>query len=287
MKRCPLVALIVPVYNHKQDTREFLESMKTVTYPNYCIIITDDASTDGTEEMIRQEYPEVILLKGDGNLWWTGGVNIGTEKALSLGADYVLWIDNDTAVDPDFITYLVETAEKNPKSIVASKTYYYHQPEKIQQAGWEKKAGKHSYIRTGCNEIDVGQYESQRDIPCATMGSLIPTSIFKELGMLDFRNMPQYGSDADFTLRARKKGFRIIYEPKSKIWHKEMTSTEGHEPLPTKSFLSNLVFLTTNPRSVKYFRMNMVFMLRHAPAYTWPRGLAAYAWEILVGSLGH
>ena len=68
MKDYPLVALVIPVYNNKEDTQEFLESLKSVTYPNFKVIIVDDGSTDGTEEMLRHDYPEVIVLKGDGNL---------------------------------------------------------------------------------------------------------------------------------------------------------------------------------------------------------------------------
>jgi GT2 family glycosyltransferase len=282
----PFVTAVVPVYNHKEDTREFLESLRHATYPNMRVIIIDDGSTDGTEEMILQEYPEVMLVKGDGNLFWTGGANKGIETATKMGADYILWIDNDTVVDPDFLTYLVGTAESNPKSIVVPKVYYYHDREKIQQAGWEKAHGKHSFTRTGDGELDRGQYDSQRDIPCATMGALIRTSLFQKLGMLDFKNMPQYGSDEDFTLRATKRGYRIIYEPKSKVWHKEMTTSQSLE-LPYKSFLSNLVYLMTNPKSTSYLRMNIVFHFKHSPKYMWPHHIISYVHNLIRKSMAH
>ena len=85
----PLVALVIPVHNSKDDTREFLESLKQLSYPNYKTIIIDDGSIDGTEEMIRQEYPEVVLLKGDGNLWSSNATNMGMEKAIEIGAKYI------------------------------------------------------------------------------------------------------------------------------------------------------------------------------------------------------
>ena len=282
----PLVAMVVPVYNNKQDVREFLESVKKLTYPNYRVIIIDDASTDGTEEMIKQDYKEVILLKGDGNLWWPGGTNKGTEKAIEIEAGYVLWINDDTVVDPDFLTYLVDTAENNPRSIVAPKVYYYYNPKMIQQAGWENKPEKHSWVRTGTGEIDDGQYDIQRDIPCASIGALINTSFFKEIGMLDSKNMPQYGSDTDFILRATKKRYRIIYEPRSKIWHKEMATTKSYT-LPSKSFLLNLIYLTTSRKSTKYFRMNMVFCFRHSPKYIWPRNIMSYVCNLVRKSMAH
>ena len=130
-EKYPMVAIVVPVYNNKEDTTEFLESLKGVTYPNYKVIIIDDGSTDGTEEMIKEKYPYVILLKGDGNLWWSRATNRGIEKAIEIGADYVLLGDNDVIVDSEFISTLVDTAEKNPREIINSKDYYYDDPKRI------------------------------------------------------------------------------------------------------------------------------------------------------------
>lgn len=285
MESYPLVAIVVPVHNNKEYTLKYLRSITQLAYPNIKVIVVDDGSTDGTEEGIKKEYPDVILLKGDGSLWWSGANNLGIKKAIELNAEYVFWGDNDSVIDTQSISFLVDTAEKNPRSIVTSKVYYLDAPQRIQQAGWEKPPGrKHTIKRTGCGEIDHGQYDTQRDVPCATMGVLVNASFFKELGMFDSKNMPQYGADSDFAFRAVKKGYRIIYEPRSKVWHKEMTTTQSLT-LPSKSFLSNLIYLATNPRSTRYFRMNMIFMFRHSPWYRWPRYLAAYIYDVVTRSM--
>ena len=271
----PLVAIVVAVHNNKEDTREFLESLKQVSYSNFKTIIIDDGSTDGTSEMIRQEYPEVVLLEGDGNLWWSGGVNKGIEEAMAIGVSYVLFLDNDTVVDPKFISVLVDTAEKNPNSIISPKVYFYDDPKMIQSAGWQIDRWKVNYTRVGSGEIDQGQYDSQRDIPCATMGTFINTAVFEDIGMMDAKNMPQYGADQDFTIRARQRGYRIIYAPGSMVWHKRKGTV--NKGIPTKtSFLSRLIYLTTNPKSQSYFLMQMVFTFRHCPKYLIPLALFRY-----------
>lgn len=266
MNAQPLVALVIPVHNNKDDTREFLDSLKQVSYPNYKTVIIDDGSTDGTGEMIKQEYPEVILLKGDGNLWSSSATNLGIEKAIEIEAKYILIVDNDTVVHPEFISALVDTAQKNPGSIIAPKVYFYYDPKRIQSAGWKMTRLKLGYVAIGRDEIDRGQYDSQQDIDCATMGTFVSTDIVKDIGMMDAENMPLYGADQDFVLRARERGYRIIYEPRSMIWHKSGT-TAGKEIPEMTSLLSRLKYLVTNIRSHSCWHTQRTMIFRHYPKY--------------------
>jgi GT2 family glycosyltransferase len=236
-KTSPLVALVVPVHNNKEDTIEFLESLKNVTYPNYKIVIVDDGSTDGTDDIIQEKYPYVLLLKSDGTLWWTRSFNYGVKKAIEINADYVLQVDNDIVVDPGFISALVNTAKNNPRSIVASKTYYYYDPKRISEAGCDMNWVKGGFRVIGRGEIDNGRYETQRDLKCTVHGFLTNVEIFKDIGMLD-EKLPHVKSDWDFTYRAYRKGYRIIYEPRSKIWHK-VSSTAKKKIALDKSFIKS------------------------------------------------
>lgn len=285
MKDFPLVMLIVPVHNNKEDTAEFLESLKRVTYPNYKVIIIDDGSTDGTEEMLKQEYPEVVLLKGDGNLWWAGATNIGIQRAIEMGADYVLLGGmNDTVVDGEFLSTLVDTAEQNPRSIVASKIYFYDEPLRIVGAGWDINWFKGGLYLVGFKEIDIGQYDVQRDTKAATLGVLVDTKFFKDIGLLDSTQFPQYRADVDFTYRAYKKGFRIIYEPRSKIWHKGRSTVKKASPASSPLSPRGLFYLLTSPRSLYNFKETTRFRLRHYPKWLLPYFLA-HRYIPLFGSL--
>ncbi|AGK60078.1 putative glycosyltransferase [Archaeoglobus sulfaticallidus PM70-1] len=283
----PLVAVVVPVHNNKEDTAEFLESLKSVTYPNYKIIIVDDGSTDGTEEMIKTAYPEVILLKGDGNLWWSRAVNLGIEKALEICADYVLLIDNDCVVDSGFMSALVETALRNPRSIIVSKVLYYDHPNKIWEAGADINWFKGEYVPIGHGEIDKGQYQTERYVKCSTLvGALIDVTIFKEMGLMDYKNFPQFKADIDFTYRAYKRGYSIIYQPKSQVWHK-VDSTIRKKLPKTSSFRSTFIYLTKDMRSPMNFNATIKYYLRHCPFYFLPLVLLKYFAVLLLKSWQH
>lgn len=262
----PSVALVVPVYNSKEHTGELLESVKRVSYPNYRVIVIDDGSTDGTGEMIGQEYPEVILLKGDGNLWSSGAINMGIARAIEMDFKYTLIIDNDIVVDREFISALVDTAEANPGSIIVPKVYQYHDPKMIEAAGYHTRKLGLETLPTGEGEIDQGQYDSQRDIPCAMTMMLVNTALFQDLGMFDAENLPLYGADMDFTLRAHKKGYRIIYEPRSMLWHKRHTSVRRETP-ETTSLFSRIKYLTFNRKSSLRWHTYKTMTFRHYPKF--------------------
>ena len=285
MKNYPLVVLVLPVHNNKEDTKEFLESLKQTSYPNYKVIIIDDGSTDGTEEMLRQEYPGVILLKGDGNLWWSGATNMGIEKAIDIKADYVLLGGmNDTVVDSKFISTLVDTAEKNPKSIVTSKVYHYGDPKRIQLAGgdinWLKYWRSLGIKGIGSGDMDKGQHDAQRDVKFATMSILVRTTFLSDIGMIDSKTFPQYWGDTDFTYRAYKKGYRIIYEPKSMVWHKDCSTVKKH----TNSKMSlpqRFIFNATNKRTGYNIHDIINFYSRHAPKYYLPYMLMRFFYLVI------
>lgn len=260
----PLVAIVVPVHNNKEDTAEFLESLKKVTHPNYKIIIIDDGSTDGTEDMIKEKYPYVIVLEGDGNLWWSCATNMGIEKAIEIGADYVLLGDNDAVADSEWISALVDTAEKNPKSIVTSKVYYSNDSKRISFAGGDINRLSGEFETIGINKIDNELYNIQKDVKwTACSGTLVNTSFFNDIGLMDYKNFPQYWADLDFTYRAYKKGYRIIYEPKSMMWHK-VSSTVKKE-VPTASSSPTFLYLMRDIRSITNLRVVTKFYLRHYP----------------------
>lgn len=288
MTNDPSVAIIIPVFNNKDHTRALLESLKKVSYRNYKVIITDDGSTDGTSEMINKEYCDVLLLKGDGNLWSSGSINMGIIEALEMGFDYTLIIDNDIIVDHEFISTLVETAKNNPRSVVVPKTYQYQDTNKIEAAGYHIQKFGLEIVPTGEDEDDIGQYDETREIPCAMTMMLMPTSIFNEIGMFDAENLPLYGADMDFSLRARKNGYRIIYEPRSKLWHKRHTSVGKSTP-QVGSFLTRFKYLTMNYKSSLYWRAYRTLTFRHFPKYLIPIRLILYlrllAWHFVKNNL--
>jgi GT2 family glycosyltransferase len=116
------VYAVIPVHNRRPITRQCLLCLHQQTFSNLKIIVVDDGSTDGTSEMIRAEFPEVILLHGDGNLWWTGATNMGVRYAMSqcCKEDYILIINDDVFVHPDYVVTLFNAAENSPGTLVQS-----------------------------------------------------------------------------------------------------------------------------------------------------------------------
>ena len=116
------IYIIIPVHNRMEFTRQCLNSLTQQTYRKFKIIVIDDGSSDGTSDMIQKEFPEVVLLNGDGNLWWTGATNLGIEYVLEQADQdgYILTLNNDTVVRSDYIQTLLNSAAKYPRSLIGS-----------------------------------------------------------------------------------------------------------------------------------------------------------------------
>ena len=98
-----MLYIIIPVFNRKKFTEECLLSLRKQTNTNFKVIIVDDGSTDGTSEMIEKDFPEVILLKTKGDLFWTAATNLGIQHALDQQAKFIMTLNNDTLATEDFI----------------------------------------------------------------------------------------------------------------------------------------------------------------------------------------
>src|SRR3972149_9777335 len=112
--------IVIPVHNRKDFTHSCLLSLYRQTLTNFKIIVIDDGSTDGTSEMIQKEFPEVILLHGDGNLWFTAATNLGVRYALEHDADYIMTLNDDTIATYSFIEKMLFWAEREPKALLGA-----------------------------------------------------------------------------------------------------------------------------------------------------------------------
>jgi len=170
-----------------------------------------------TEQLDRT----LTLIENDTNAGFPGGCNIGIEYAMKKDVDYVLLLNNDVVVDEKFLTHLVEPAEADSSvGIVGSKIYYYDEPDRIQSIGGDMRWWIATPIDYGSNEIDTGEYDEikERDFVWAT-SQLIKTDLIDEIGDLDetfFFGVEEY----DYCSRAKNAGYKVLFSPDSKIWHK-------------------------------------------------------------------
>jgi GT2 family glycosyltransferase len=218
----PAVSIIVLNYNGLQDTMACLRSLEHLTYSRASTILVDNASSDGTADVVRGTYPNVMVMETGANLGFTGGNNVAIKYALEHGADYVMLLNNDTIVAPDFLNVMVEGMEQDPTIGVAGPMIYYHNnPETIWTAGGtiDWKHGTTSMI--GLNQMDVSQFGLSPTTVDFVSGCalLARRNVWEKVGLLDDKFFMYY-EEAEWCVRATRAGFKIALVPMAMIWHK-------------------------------------------------------------------
>jgi|FaiFalDrversion3_1042247.scaffolds.fasta_scaffold00181_4 GT2 family glycosyltransferase len=216
-----LVGIVILNWNRPIDTIMCLKSLEYITYRDYFIVVIDNGSTDNSLEQIRAAAPHATVLPLSQNLGFASGVNIGIDRAIHMGAEYVLLLNNDTVVAPNFLEPLVEAMDEDPKiGISVPKIYFFAPPWFIYAAGakWTNIPPRVKMI--GYGKPDNPLYNKSRDLDYATgCALLIRCQLFKSVGTFDPIYF-MYQEDYDFCHRVRKAGYRIVYVPQSRVWHK-------------------------------------------------------------------
>ncbi len=227
----PLVSIITLNYNQATVTREFLESSRHLTYPNYEILVCDMASyTDPATVFNAGDYPNTRLLKSGKNLGFAGGNNWAMRQAKGT---YFFIVNNDTELTPDLVGQLLEPFTKDPAvGVTCPKIKYFAQPDTIQYAGFNPMnpvTGRTSTV--GDLEKDHGQY----DQPGPTFGAhgcamMVSRAVIDKTGMFPEKFFLYY-EEWDWSARIRKAGYTIWYTAAATIFHKESMSVGKENPM--------------------------------------------------------
>lgn len=219
------VSVIVPVWNGLIDLPACLDAVLMQSYPDFEVIVMDDGSTDGSADYVTQHYPSVRVSQNEHNF----GYSITCNKGLDLAeGDVLVLLNQDTEAHPGWLDALVEAIKSDRKvGIVGGKCLY--PGGDIQHAGGYLDARGAGY-HYGYGEKDEGQYERRREVEFVTGANLaISRLALDAIGKLDEGYAPAYFEDVDWCLRARDAGFRVLYEPRAVITHKEASLLAGED----------------------------------------------------------
>jgi GT2 family glycosyltransferase len=202
-----------------------------LSYKEVEIILIDNGSTDGSGARIHAEFPSVAYRHFDKNLGFSEGNNAGMRIAFERGAAYVLLLNNDTIVDPHFIEPLLEFDSTNNKiGAQCGKIYYLSEPQTLWYAGGNYSIDKAVSAHRGMYEPDTGRYDAIEDTEFTTGCMMfIRRTVLDDVGLLD-NSFFAYFEDADWCLRARNLGYRIIYNPRARIWHEISATSKVDSP---------------------------------------------------------
>ncbi|MBI3342488.1 glycosyltransferase family 2 protein [Candidatus Curtissbacteria bacterium] len=232
------VAIIVLNYKGVADTIACIQSLRKIKKSDIetQVIVVENDSQDGSAEELSQ-LKDIQLLTNHKNMGFSGGMNVGIKYALSRGFDAVVILNNDTIVDENFLECLNRTAKD--ADIITPKIYFapgsefhktrYKNGERgkvIWYAGgeidWQNIIG----IHTGVDEVDNGKYQ-KREVSLATGCCMyIKSEVLEKIGLFNEKYF-LYLEDMDFCVRAQRAGFKIMFEPRSLIWHKNASSAGG------------------------------------------------------------
>ena len=239
------IYVILVNYNGTEDTIQCVESLRKVNKPDFKIIIVDNGSSDNSVQEIKKITDEnTILIEAGDNLGFSGGNNLGIKFAMNDDVDYVLLLNNDTLVEPDFLSIIIERAEKEKgKSVIAPKIYYAYDREHLWYAGgtFSKFTSRTTHI--GINEKNSEKFDVSKKVSFMTgCCMLIPTDIIKKVGLLD-EDFFLYCEDLDYSCRIVKNGYKLIYEPKAVIYHKVSASTGKVSDIYTYYMVRNKYYI--------------------------------------------
>lgn len=246
------VCVIIPTYNRKNDVVRCIRSIKKSVGVSYRIFVSDDGSTDGTKEMVAKLFPEVKVIVSKKNRGAANARNLGMKAALKMPTDFLFFSDSDFILEPKTLLEMVNAIKDKPEYAAATgKIVFADRPDTVQ-------VGANSVgLYTGLNYCETGPDNGQFDTPKDSLsgGALfIKKDHAKKVGFFD-EIYPIPYEDADYSVRINKSGYKIIYVPTARIYHK----TPYSDPKIAQKFWIRGAYRTA--------RNKIIFMRKHSPAF--------------------
>ncbi|WP_298713259.1 glycosyltransferase family 2 protein [Chitinophaga sp.] len=242
----PLVSIVTVNYNNAAVTADLLRSLAGNSYRNIEVIVVDNASVEQPKAILEAAYPAVKVILNSENMGFAGGNNVGINAA---SGEFLFLVNNDTEFTDGLIEGLLDIFRQYPEAgIACPKFHYFFHKGTIEYAGYQAvdiMTGRNSMI--GCKEQDNGQYDEIKETNYAHGGAMmISREALEKVGL-----MPEvyflYYEEFDWCEMFKRKGYKVYYQYKSLIYHKESMSTGKNSPLKTYYITRNrLLFMRRN-----------------------------------------
>ncbi len=229
----PDISFITITYNGLDDTCELIDSLKAnIRSVSYEIIVVDNASRQDEAAAINGRYSDVVTIRSDKNLGFSGGNNLGLKVAKGR---YLFIINNDTFIEEDNMTALIDRLESDPAiGAVSPKIRFAAGQRNIQFSGFTPLSPltiRNSTI--GYDEPDNGQHDTPHPSPYLHGAAmLVKREVIEKAGL-----MPEifflYYEEVDWCTNMTRHGYKLWYEPRCTVFHKESRSTGQESPLKT------------------------------------------------------
>ena len=225
----PTVTAVILNFDLTDDTVACVRSLQEATYDRLRILVVDNASPDGAEDRLRRELPGVEVRGTGRNLGYTGGINAGFRFALERQTDYLLALNPDTEVDPGFLEPLVDAMEADPGAAIAGGTIYaHHDPARVWYAGGRLVPWRGLAVHLHKGEIlEAAALGEPRPVSFVTgCLALHRASLLPRIGGQDERFF-LYLDDIELSARVLRRGYRLLYVPRSVVRHRVLGERES------------------------------------------------------------
>lgn len=243
----------MPVHNRRETTLQCLRSLSRIDRSGLeiHIFIVDDGSTDGTSEAIREAFPDVSIIDGDGGLHYAAGTNRGISAAMDWGAEFVVTMNDDSVFHEQFLQRLVEAAKTNARSVVGALLLLWNEPHRVFQVAPNWKTFKGGWIFP--DNLTAFSMPQKTFAVEAIVGNcvLIPAAATRECGLMDEKRFPHGWGDTQYFDRLRHAGWNLLVEPRSYVWCEPNTYPPPLHRLSLGDVLKVLFVNTRHPVNLK------------------------------------